>query len=159
MKHDARTTYLLENLTQMKFSPLGSFNNYVDRRLSFFDPPPICGEFSYPERGQKQMFLIPFRPHLVHVVIEWTPFSADCRYHIKGSIITITCTNKLETLLFASFFIRIKKWISSICAFYPEGLNVVIGQAYNTSGNKTKTLLKVNNSKLSSSVKKSCVKK
>ena len=30
-----------------------------------------CGEFLYPERGQKQIFLTPSPPHLVHVVIEW----------------------------------------------------------------------------------------
>ena len=35
----------------------------------FFDPPP-SGQFFYPERGQKQTFLDPLPPHLVHVVIE-----------------------------------------------------------------------------------------
>jgi hypothetical protein len=29
-----------------------------------------CGEFLYPERGQKQTFFDPLPPHLVHVVIE-----------------------------------------------------------------------------------------
>ena len=49
----------------------GAFNNYVDRILPFFDPPPLRGQFLYPERGQKQTFFDPFPPHLVHVVIEW----------------------------------------------------------------------------------------
>ena len=37
----------------------GSFNNYVDRILPFFDPPPLRGQFLYPERGQKQTFFDP----------------------------------------------------------------------------------------------------
>ena len=37
----------------------------------FFTPPPLRGQFLYPERGQKQTFLTPSPPHLVHVVIEW----------------------------------------------------------------------------------------
>ena len=41
----------------------------MDRILPFFDPPPLCGQFLYPEGGQKQTFLTP-SPHLVHVVIE-----------------------------------------------------------------------------------------
>jgi hypothetical protein len=50
----------------------GAFNNYVDRILPFFDPPtPLRGQFSYPERRQKQTFFDPLPPHLVHVVIEW----------------------------------------------------------------------------------------
>ena len=48
---------------------LWAFNNYVDRILPFFDPRPLCGQFLYPERGQKQTFFDP-PPHLVHVVIE-----------------------------------------------------------------------------------------
>ena len=47
----------------------GVFNNYVDRILPFSDPPPLRGQFLYPERGQKQTFFDP-PPHLVHVVIE-----------------------------------------------------------------------------------------
>ena len=50
---------------------MGPFNNYVDRILPFFDPPPLCGQFFYPDRGQKQTFFDPISPHLVHVVIEW----------------------------------------------------------------------------------------
>ena len=34
----------------------------------FFTPLPLCGQFLYPECGQKQTFFDP--PHLVHVVIE-----------------------------------------------------------------------------------------
>ena len=37
----------------------------------FFDPPSLCRQFLYSERGQKQTFLTPSPPHLVHVVIEW----------------------------------------------------------------------------------------
>ena len=42
---------------------------YVDRILPFLDPSP-CGQFLYPEHGQKQTFFDPLPPHLVHVVIE-----------------------------------------------------------------------------------------
>ena len=48
----------------------GSFNNYVDRILTFFDHPHLRGQFLYPEREQKQTFFDPFPPHLVHIVIE-----------------------------------------------------------------------------------------
>ena len=41
---------------------LGAFNNYVDRILSFFDPPPLRGQFLYPERGQRQNFFDPLPP-------------------------------------------------------------------------------------------------
>ena len=38
---------------------------------TFCGPPPLLREqFLYPERGQKQTFLDPLPPHLVHVVIE-----------------------------------------------------------------------------------------
>ena len=39
----------------------GSFNNYVDRILQFFAPPPplLRGQFLYPKRGRKQTFLTP----------------------------------------------------------------------------------------------------
>ena len=47
-----------------------SFNNYVDR-FFFWPPPPLCGQFLYPEHGQKQTFLTPSPPHIVHVVIEY----------------------------------------------------------------------------------------
>ena len=40
----------------------GAFNNYVDRILLFFDPPPLRGQFLYPERGQKQTFFDPLPP-------------------------------------------------------------------------------------------------
>ena len=40
----------------------GAFNNYVDRILPFFDPPPLRGQFLYPERGQKQTFFDPLPP-------------------------------------------------------------------------------------------------
>ena len=36
---------------------------------TFWTPPPLRGQFVYPERGQKQIFFDP-PPHLVHVVIE-----------------------------------------------------------------------------------------
>ena len=50
----------------------GSFNNYVDRILPFFDPPPtLQGQVLYPKREQKQTFFDPLPLHLVHVVIEW----------------------------------------------------------------------------------------
>jgi hypothetical protein len=50
----------------------GAFNNYVERILPFFDPPPplMRGQFLYLERGQKQTFFDPLPPHLFHVVIE-----------------------------------------------------------------------------------------
>ena len=40
----------------------GAFNNYVDRILPFLAPPPLRGQFLYPERGQKQTFLTPSPP-------------------------------------------------------------------------------------------------
>jgi hypothetical protein len=36
-----------------------------------FLTPLLCGQFLYPERGQKQTFLTPSSPHLVHLFIEW----------------------------------------------------------------------------------------
>ena len=40
--------------------------------MAFFEPPPLHGQFLYPERGQKQTFFdLPPPPHLVHVVTEW----------------------------------------------------------------------------------------
>ena len=48
----------------------GVIQQQVDRILPFFDPPPLRGQFLYPERGQKQTFLTPSPPHLVHVIIE-----------------------------------------------------------------------------------------
>ena len=50
--------------------PKGPFNNYVDRILLFFDPPPLRGQFLHPGSGQKQTFFDPLPPQLVHVVIE-----------------------------------------------------------------------------------------
>ena len=38
---------------------------------------PLCGQFLYPEHGQKQTFFDPLPPHLVHVVIEWPPKQKD----------------------------------------------------------------------------------
>ena len=51
----------------------GSFNNYVDRILPFFDPPPpSCVDSFYTLSVDKNgHFLTPSPPHLVHVVIEW----------------------------------------------------------------------------------------
>ena len=40
----------------------GAFNNYVDRILP--TPPPLHGQFSYPERGQKQTFF-DLPPHIL----------------------------------------------------------------------------------------------
>ena len=37
-----------------------------------FLTPPLRGQFLYPERGQKQNFLTPSPPYLLHVVIEWS---------------------------------------------------------------------------------------
>jgi hypothetical protein len=34
-------------------------------------PPPLRGQFLYPERGQKKTIFDPLPSHLVHVVIEW----------------------------------------------------------------------------------------
>ena len=41
---------------------LGAFNNYVDRILPYFDPPPLRGQFLYPKCGQKQTFFDPLPP-------------------------------------------------------------------------------------------------
>ena len=61
------------NTERRKLICLGSFNNYVDRILPFFNPTPLSGQFLYHERGQKQTFFYSLPPHLVHVVIEWLP--------------------------------------------------------------------------------------
>ena len=46
-------------------------NNNVDLILPLFDPSPLlCGQFLYPECGQKHTFFDPLPPHLVNVVIE-----------------------------------------------------------------------------------------
>ena len=50
-----------------------AFNNYGDIILPFFDPPPLRGQFLYPERGLKQTFFELLPPPLVHVVIECPP--------------------------------------------------------------------------------------
>ena len=50
--------------------PKGSFNNYVDRILPFFDPPPCVDSFYTLSVGKNRHFLTPSPPHLVHVVIE-----------------------------------------------------------------------------------------
>ena len=52
------------NTLRYKFCDNGTFNNYVDRILPFFDPPPhlLSGQFLYPERGQKQTFFDPLSP-------------------------------------------------------------------------------------------------
>ena len=43
----------------------------MDRILTFFaPPPPLRGQFLYPERGQKLTFFDPLPPQLVHVVID-----------------------------------------------------------------------------------------
>ena len=58
-------------------APLHSFNNLLGgiqqlrgQNFTIFRPTPLCGQFLYPERGQKQTFFDPLPPHLVHVVIE-----------------------------------------------------------------------------------------
>ena len=50
---------------------LGVIQQLRGQNLPFFAPTPLCGQFLYPERGQKQTFFDPLPPHLVHVVIEW----------------------------------------------------------------------------------------
>ena len=49
----------------------GSFNNYVDTILLFFDPPPCVDSFYTLNVDKNRDFLTPSSPHLVHVVIEW----------------------------------------------------------------------------------------
>ena len=72
----------------------GTFNNYVDRILPFFDPCDLRGKFLYPERGQKQTFLTPSPPHLVHVVIEWPLIS--CLIYISNFRSNINLWKPLE---------------------------------------------------------------
>ena len=49
----------------------GAFNNYVERILSFFDPPPPCVNSFYTLSVDKNRhFLTPSPRHLVHVIIE-----------------------------------------------------------------------------------------
>jgi hypothetical protein len=54
-----------DNFEAKKNFRKGSFNNYVDRILPFFDPPPLRGHFLYPERGQKQTFFDPLPPFIL----------------------------------------------------------------------------------------------
>ena len=44
---------LIFELCKMSKLPKGAFNNYVDRFCHFLPPPPLRGQFLYPERGQK----------------------------------------------------------------------------------------------------------
>ena len=48
----------------------GAFNNYVDRILPFFDPPPCVDNFHTLSVDKNRHFLTPSPPHLVHVVKE-----------------------------------------------------------------------------------------
>ena len=52
-----------------------------------FDPPPLRGQFLYPERGQKQTFLDPLPPHLVHVVIEWPIMGKHNKHHSENQMV------------------------------------------------------------------------
>ena len=50
---------------------MGAFNNYVDRILPFFDPPPLSGHpFNLSVDKNR-----PLPPNFVHVVIEWPLWS------------------------------------------------------------------------------------
>ena len=52
------TYFSTQMFCEIYFS-LGAFNNYGDKIFSFFAPPPLRGQFLYPERGQKQTFFDP----------------------------------------------------------------------------------------------------
>jgi hypothetical protein len=56
-----------------KWLPWTENLNFPPIRWPFFDPPPpMRGQFLYPECGQKPTFFDPLPPpHLVHLVIEW----------------------------------------------------------------------------------------
>ena len=60
------TSKILE-ITYYECCSKGSFNNYVDRILPFFDPPPTPAwrQFLYPEHGQKQTFFDPSPPPIL----------------------------------------------------------------------------------------------
>ena len=49
----------------------GSFNNYMDRILPFFDLSPCVDIFYALSVDKNRHFFYPLPPHLVHVVIEW----------------------------------------------------------------------------------------
>ena len=49
----------------------GAFNNYVEKILALFDPPPCADSFYIVSVDKNRHFLTPSPPHLVHVVIEW----------------------------------------------------------------------------------------
>ena len=69
-----------------RFPHKGAFNNYMERILPFFAA--LCGQFLYPERGQKQTFFDPL--HLVHVVIEWL-------YPESTKLFSTLCSTKVIT--------------------------------------------------------------
>ena len=48
-----------------------AFNNYVDRILPFFYPPPPCVDSFYTLSVDKNRHFLTPPPHLVHIVIEW----------------------------------------------------------------------------------------
>ena len=64
--------------------------------------------FLYPERGQKQTFLDPLTPHLVHVVIEWPPGGwAMFSIHARNSSLQIDPLTLTVFDHFASFFCQL----------------------------------------------------
>ena len=75
-----------------------SFNNYVDRILQFFAPPPLRGQFLHPVRGQNQTFFDLIPPHLVHVVIEW-PLKKCQRQNCLLTFYTIGSIFKMRHIL------------------------------------------------------------
>ena len=48
------------------------------QNFAIFWPPPLRGQFLYPERGQKQTFIDPLPSHFIHVVIEWPLVQLSC---------------------------------------------------------------------------------
>ena len=56
--------------------------------MPFLIPPPLRGQFLYPEHGQKQIFFDLLPPHLVHIFNEW-PLTRTNRANLLVSIIVL----------------------------------------------------------------------
>ena len=84
---------------------LGGIQQLRGQNFAIFWPPPLRGQFLYPEHGQKQTFFDPLPPHLVHVIIEWSLWITLCNCDQK--IIFIRLTNVIPFLAKLTLWSRI----------------------------------------------------
>ena len=80
LKYVVRLLHALELLLTFQAKPdlKGAFNNYVDRILPFFDPPPLCVDSFHTLSVDKNRYFLTLSPSfLVHV-------SWDCPFLFWG---------------------------------------------------------------------------